>query len=105
MRVDLLSIDAGTNKKDAKSFLEKNVLNFEAELIYSPERFSQKDVSGIILIDKKSINRLMLEQGIAGYKRSKLYEIAHFYDCVHRKSEEKAKQKKLGIWADNAARR
>ena len=99
IRVELLSIDTESNKKESKSFLEKNVLNLKAELFYIPGRADKKKVSAILMLGDKDINRRMLEQGTARYKESKMYTIAYFNDCVNRKSEEKAKNEKLGIWA------
>lgn len=98
-RVNLLAVDTQSGKKESKSFLKKNVLNQKAELIYNPAQYVKKTVSGIVMIGDKDIIRSLLEQGIARYKKSKMYEIAYFNDCVYQKSEERAKNEKLGIWA------
>ncbi|HQU86425.1 MAG TPA: thermonuclease family protein [Pyrinomonadaceae bacterium] len=98
-QVNLIGINSKKNKTEAKAFLEKNVLNVQVALIFRSFPSEKVNVKGIIQIDKKNINQMMIEQGFALYKNSKPYQISSYDACVFQKSEEKAKKAKLGIWA------
>jgi endonuclease YncB( thermonuclease family) len=98
-KVNLIALNSDSNKTAAKAFLNENALNKTAELIYSSSQLKSKNVNGIIEIEGKDINRLMLELGITKYEDSKPYQISYFHDCVYSRAESKAKTEKLGFWA------
>ncbi|HMS43254.1 MAG TPA: thermonuclease family protein [Pyrinomonadaceae bacterium] len=98
-KVKLIAVDSDANEKKAKTFLEESALNKDAELTYSSSQSNSKNVNGIIEINGKDINRLMLELGLVKYKDSKVYQISYFNDCVYFRTEDKARSGKLGIWA------
>jgi endonuclease YncB( thermonuclease family) len=97
--VSLIAVDSKGNKSKAKTFLKNNVLGREADLIFSSSQMRKRKISGILEVDGKDINRLMLEKGIAEYEESDSYQISYYSDCVYYKVFEKAKEEKLGIWA------
>lgn len=103
--VKLVGIDANENKTAVKNKLQEILLNQEVEIYGNLRKKKDKEFGGIVWYlgdneDIDEVNIYLLENGIAKYEP---FESANLVSmvmpCRLQKSEEKAKEAKLGIWA------
>lgn len=100
MRVNLIAVNASSRPKEAKAYLKDNLLNRDVDLVVSSSQFGKTRVNGTIYVGDKDINATLLERGLGVYRSVKSYQISRFRGCLARKSEERAKSLKMGIWAE-----
>jgi hypothetical protein len=102
--VELVGIDNKVNQSQIKEFLNKNILNKEVWITASLRKKSDKKFRGAVepLNDENidSINKYLLENGLAKYKDFETdYLVPSYLPCRLKKAEQRAKEAKLGIWA------
>lgn len=97
--VHLVAIDSGSNEPVARNFLTKTLLDKKVKILISSGFADNEKVWGLVRRKGREINRRMIEQGISNFKEPAPYTFSNYSTCVYQKLEEKAKQKKVGIWA------
>lgn len=101
----LVGIDETVNQAEIKKFLLEKVLDRQVTLIGNTKKDDGKKIDALIeLTDDDGVDEIsehLLENGIAKFKRFQLTNIVPSRTaCQLEKAEAKAKNEKLGIWAE-----
>lgn len=101
--VDLIGIDASLTESKATLFLQNTVLNQRVNVFVKDGDGEKLQVSGIIHLFEPTqiINEYLIINGLAKYRKIKDGELTDSgtTDCNYKILEEKAKEKKSGIWS------
>jgi len=105
--VRLVGIKPNTNATQIKTFLIKNVLNRNVEIIGNPRKKKDTNYGAIVRFldnsedEMDELNEHMIETGVAGFMDFDSDNLVPFYwPCRLEKAQERARAAKLGIWVN-----
>ena len=102
--VSLVGIDESVGQAEIQKFLLERLINQEVTLIGNTRKDDAKKIDALIQLDDSDeideLSEYLLENGIARFKEFQLTNIVPARTaCELKRAEEKAKEAKLGIWA------
>ena len=104
LTVSLVGLDESVNRSEIRKFLLDNVLERDVTVVGNTRRNGDKSLDALVKLTsgdiKGEVSQLLLENGIAKYKEFELTNIVPMRTgCEMKRAEAKAKDAKLGIWA------
>ena len=101
-QINLLAVEMFDYKKcfkdSAYTMLINLILNKDISITTASTNSKLKIYNGIVRYNRKDINRIMIESGIARYKEAPSYSMSDYVECVYQILERRARKKQTGLW-------
>jgi len=102
LTVNLAGIATSINSEKLSEFLTEKILNKIVSVRGNKKEDTDTEMFAIIESSEFSdLNRYLIENGLADYEKPGYgYSVSYVTTCIYRKLLEKAKNAKIGIWAN-----
>lgn len=97
--ISLAALDTSKSEEPAKAFLIRKTLHRKIKVWVSHRRYRESQVSGLVWLGRKDLNRIMVKKGLARVAEPPPYTISNYAVCVYGQLEEAAQKKEIGTWA------
>ena len=96
--------EGNSYRDSAKQMLNNLVMNKKINILVNPSVLHKNqepeinEYTGIVYVNKKEVNLILLKLGYVFYIEPKAYTISNYTNCVYQIEERKAKRAKSGLW-------